>query len=200
MDEQRFDTLAKSIGALRSRRRVLTALSGAALAGALGLGSREAAAAIKPAAAKCSSDDQCASGTCIKYGTCKNKGNFTGKCRCACSAQDECPPDQTCSNKSGPIGACFPPCETAGVCNADNTADFKFCADNQRCMCLATDLTGTGPSCVQASVDCSTAQACNTTADCPLGQTCADYTNPCRCGKAKMCLNPCGVGRKIPQR
>src|SRR4051794_32083815 len=197
MDEQRFDTLAKSIGALRSRRRVLTALSGAALAGALGLGGREAVAVLKLANAKCSSDTQCASGKCIKYDTCKKDGNFTGKCRCACSDDFQCPSGQTCK-QPGPLGACFPECPSAGSCDAENHSNFEFCASNQRCMCLATDPTDISPSCVQASVDCLTVQACATTTGCPLGQACADYVNPCRCGKAKMCLNPCGVGRKIP--
>jgi hypothetical protein len=115
MDEQRFDTLAKSIGALRSRRRVLTALSGAAVAGGIGLGGRDAAAAPKPANAKCSSDTQCASGTCIRYGTCKKNGRLSGKCRCACSIDFQCPTGQTCSNQPNAVGACFPQCPTAGL-------------------------------------------------------------------------------------
>src|SRR5215213_8371122 len=173
MDEQRFDALAKSIGALRSRRRVVTALSGAAFAGVLGLGSREAAAALKPAAAKCSSDTQCASGTCIKYDTCKKRGKFTGKCRCACSATDGCPAGQTCSNLPNAVGACFPQCSSPSSC-----ASFTFCASKQRCLCLATD---TDPFCVQNAVDCATVEACTTTADCPVGQACANFGTVCRC-------------------
>jgi hypothetical protein len=199
MDEQRFDTLAKSIGALRSRRRMLTALSGTALAGALGLRGREAAAAPKPANAKCSSDTQCASGTCIKYDTCRKNGKFTGRCRCACTGTD-CPTGHTCSNPSGPLGACFPQCPQAGLCNPDFTSGFISCGSKKRCTCLATAPTDTGPACVQGGVVCDTVQGCTTTANCPLGQVCTDDVNACRCGKAKMCLNPCGVGLKTPQR
>jgi hypothetical protein len=192
MDGQRFDTLAKSIGALRSRRRVVTALSGAALAGALGLGGREAAAAPKPANAKCSSDTQCASGTCIRYDKCKKNGKFTGKCRCACSATNECPTGQTCSNQPDEVGACFPQCPSPGSC----ATEFIFCASKLRCMCVATDI---GPSCVNNGVVCSTVKACTTKADCPVGQACGDFVDACRCGEAQYCLNPCGVGEKIPQ-
>jgi hypothetical protein len=194
VDEQRFDTLARSIGAIRSRRSVITALSGAAVAGVLCLGSRETAAAPKPAGAKCGSDTQCASGTCIQYGKCKKNGKLTGKCRCACSATDVCPTAKTCSNQPNEIGACFSPCSSPGSC----ATGFARCNGRSDCACVATDID---PSCVGRSFFCSTVNDCTTTADCPVGQVCASLGGMCACDgtKAQLCLNPCGVGATEPQ-
>jgi hypothetical protein len=73
MDASRFDTLARSLGANRSRRSVLVALTGATLAGALGLVEPEVAAARKRASARCGSNAECASGLCLKYGPCQEE-------------------------------------------------------------------------------------------------------------------------------
>lgn len=48
MEDRRFDTLARSMGAIRSRRRLLAALTGAALTGTLSLDEREVTAAPSP--------------------------------------------------------------------------------------------------------------------------------------------------------
>ncbi len=103
MDASRFDTLARSLGAPRSRRGLLATLTGTVLTAALGLGGRQAAAARKPAGARCSSNAKCASGTCIKYGRCKTRnGTLTGKCRCACDNDTQCGAGRICRRR-----ACF---------------------------------------------------------------------------------------------
>ena len=186
MDEQRFDTLARSIGALRTRRSVLTALAAAAVAAAPGLGGREAAAALKRGGAKCSSGSQCASGACIQYDVCKKHGRLTGKCRCGCTTDDDCPSGKTCRN-----GACFRDCPTPTDCTGGQ--NFVTCNREGTCYCFSTDL---GPSCVTLQVLC-TENPCDTSEDCPQGQVCMTYA-PCCCGCEKFCTNPCGLGGNTP--
>ena len=187
MDEQRFDSLARSIGALRSRRRVLTVLPGAVLAGRLGLPAREAAAAPKPGDATCSRGSQCASGTCIKYGKCKKNGKLTGKCRCGCTDDSDCNTADVnvCRN-----GACFWGCSQGTVCPEGPRVRCTI-----DCDCWPTDL---GSSCMSATdINCDI--ACTTSDDCPIGQLCIDIGPTCgpQCAR-KFCVNPCGRGAKDP--
>jgi hypothetical protein len=186
MEDRRFDTLARSIWAIRSRRGVLAALTGAALAGTLGLDEREVAAAPKPANAKCNSDTQCASGTCIKYAKCKKHGKLTGKCRCSCSETALCPTDKTCRN-----GACFSDCSTPFACPGTGGGGC-----GRGCVCGATDL---GDSCTGDTVLCDGINSCATSADCPTGSVCLDLGGTCveDCFP-QLCANPCGQGFRLP--
>ena len=76
MDDRKFDELTRSLAGVASRRSVLKALSGGALAAAgtlLGVG--KAAAACRPANAICRKNEDCCSTTCLPAGA--------GRSRCA---------------------------------------------------------------------------------------------------------------------
>ena len=184
MDDRRFDSLVRSISAIRSRRRVLAVFTGSALGTALGLGAlREADAALKPADAKCSSDTQCASGTCITYGKCKKHGRLTDKCRCACDDDPECGTGRKCRNR-----ACFSSCSPAGTCGAD----YQECGTGN-CGCYTS--TDAEQNCVFTGRNtCSTAE-CTTETDCPVGYVCSVLEVPdldeCCGGKVRSCDAPC---------
>jgi hypothetical protein len=99
MDETQFDTLAEGLWPSGSRRRVLAALGGGALAGLLGRSSARADDALKSTGKKCTKDEQCQSGYCdrdeaAKHGTCQER--CTGDCTPpSCSTQIITgPPDQ----------------------------------------------------------------------------------------------------------
>ena len=183
MDDRRFDSLARSIGAIRSRRRVLAALTGAALAGTLSLDEREVSAAPKPADAKCSQDTECASGTCIRYGRCRKDGRLTGKCRCACDNDTECGTGRNCRHR-----ACFSSCPRAGTCDFD----LEPCGTG-RCGCY-TGADG-GLNCTFAGRNACLTAECTTAADCPVGYVCSviqasDMVSCCGV-KPRACHAPC---------
>jgi hypothetical protein len=187
LDSERFDGLVRAFNQARSRRQALRGLAGFA-AGAFALGGREAAAAAKPADAKCSSGSQCASGTCIRYGKCKKKsGKLTGMCRCACSETALCPTGKSCRNE-----ACFADCPTPIVCPEGEPV---FCNQEKGCQCWETDL---GPSCTSRDAYCGS-RGCTASADCPTGQVCQDNDPTCfeNCAP-NFCINPCGLGRNDP--
>jgi hypothetical protein len=182
MESSQFDTLARSIGKLRSRRTVVAALVSSALGGTLRLGHREAAAAPKPADAKCSSDTQCASGTCLKYGKCKKHGKLTGKCRCACAEDTECGTGRICRER-----ACFSQCLTGGTCGA-----FQPCSSGT-CGCFTS--TDADVVCVFTGPNTCLTDACTTEADCPDGYVCGIIqptgVDDCCEGKERTCMAPC---------
>jgi hypothetical protein len=182
MDDRRFDTLARSIGAIRSRRSVLATLTAAALAGKLGLDERAEAAAPKPSDAKCSSDAQCISGTCLKYGKCKKDGKLTGKCRCACDTHEDCGTDRLCRNR-----ACFSKCPLGGTCGA-----FQGCGSGN-CGCFET--TDADAACAFTGKNTCLTDACTTGDDCPDGYVCGVIepggSEDCCNGKERTCLAPC---------
>ena len=187
MDPTQFDRLTQRLAARFSRRSALGALTGSALGAALGLDTlREADAAPKPANAKCSSDSQCASGTCIKYGKCKKDGKLTGKCRCSCSEAALCPTGKNCQNE-----ACFGECSDPLTCSSGTGAGC-----GRDCACVATDL---GDSCVGGKVLCDGKNTCETSADCPTGSVCLNLGGTCigDC-PAQLCANPCGQGFRLP--
>ena len=185
MDDRRFDTLARSIGAIRSRRGVFATLTSAAIAGTLGLDERVEASNHKLADAKCSSDTQCTSGTCLKYGRCKKRnGRLTGKCRCACDTDPACGAGKVCRQR-----ACFNQCSTAGTCVA--TA-FQACGSGT-CGCFNT--TAPEPLCVFAGSTFCQTNTCTIDTDCPEGYVCSVIqlasTDACCAGKVRTCMAPC---------
>jgi hypothetical protein len=186
MDVSTFDRLARTLARAGTRRAALGGLL-APVGTALGLGLlREAAAAPKPANAKCSSDAQCASGTCIKYAKCKKNGKLTGKCRCSCSETALCPTGNSCRN-----GACFSECSSPFVCPRTGGGG---CGSG--CVCGATDL---GDSCIGSTVLCDGNNSCETSADCPTGSVCFDLGGTCVEGcPPLLCANPCGQGFRLP--
>jgi hypothetical protein len=186
MDASRFDTLARSLGAPRSRRGLLATLTGTVLTAALGLGGREAAAARKPAGARCSSNAKCASGTCIKYGRCKTRnGTLTGKCRCACDNDTQCGAGRICRRR-----ACFSECSPAGACGT-----FQPCASGA-CGCFNT--TAAEAVCLFQGEGACLTDTCTNTAECPVGYVCGvinpPTAGPCCGGKERTCLAPCEAG------
>ena len=188
MDDRRFDALTRWVDTSQSRRGVLRTLTGSTLGTALGLGVlREADAAIKPANAKCSSDTQCASGTCIQYGKCKKDGKLTGKCRCSCSETSLCPTDKSCQN-----GACFSDCTNPFTCPDRTTGG----GCGRGCVCGDTDL---GDFCLGNTILCDGNNTCATSADCPTGSVCLDLGGTCVKGcPEQLCANPCGQGFRLP--
>src|SRR4051794_14327326 len=63
LDSERFDRLVRSFGQPRSRRQTLRGLAGAAAAGALAVGGRDASAdGCKGTGKTCKKDSQCCSG------------------------------------------------------------------------------------------------------------------------------------------
>ncbi len=77
MDARRFEALMRAVGTVGTRRAVLGVLGGSALGLSLGLGAspREAQAGIpivncKIPGQKCSKDQKCCTGRCLKRGLC----------------------------------------------------------------------------------------------------------------------------------
>jgi hypothetical protein len=186
MDDRRFDTLARSIGVIRSRRTLLTTLSGAVLAGALGLVEPEVAAARKRASARCGSNAECASGRCLKYGPCKtSNGRLTGKCRCACTTDTQCGAGRICRKR-----ACFTQCSPSGACGS-----FQQCGSGA-CGCFNT--TTPEAVCVFVGENACLTDACTVHTDCPVGYVCGvlnpPTAGPCCGGKVRTCMAPCQAG------
>jgi hypothetical protein len=180
MDYRRFDTLARAIGAIRSRRAVLTTLTGSVLAGAVGLADREAVAAGKHADAKCSDNSECASGRCLKYGRCKKNGQLTGKCRCSCKNDTQCGTGRICRRR-----ACFSTCTASSICT-----NLHTCGGVGNCGCFST--TAQDTVCVYNQVICGTAD-CSLDTDCPAGYVCTVISAPgsSDCCTERACMPPC---------
>jgi hypothetical protein len=80
MDPRQFDTLAKSVAQLRTRRGLLRAVGlalGAGAVGAMAPNDSDAADSCRPRGAVCTGDQMCCSGTC-------DPPDATGRRRCGC--------------------------------------------------------------------------------------------------------------------
>lgn len=131
MDGARFDALAKTLAATRSRRSVVRGLA-AGIAGGLlaATGQHQAGAHVcRPAGATCLKDAQCCSGDC---------GLVTHRCRVTsaahCGSSSECIYPAVCCN---------------GLCNGD-----VQCCANTDCV---EGLSGCLGKCVAINDCCSTA-------------------------------------------
>ncbi len=153
MDADRFDTLARSLHALTTRRTALVAGVSAALATLLGM--ENAAGACKAQGAKCKKAGNCCSNYCRKFSKKKKK--------CWCKRLGE-----TCASAST---CCQIP---SMVCEELD----PFCADGNRC-CIPL---GSG-QCTQDCDCCGAATRCNGTGVCEScredGDECVDNEECC---------------------
>ena len=169
MDQERFDTLTRVLGAGISRRQTLTVL-GAALAGS---GLR----AVLPAQVAALSKKQ--------RRRCKQKGGSV------CSAGTK--RSQCCATKNGPDdpGTCV-----HGACSCDPTSTFSV--DNgcpvdanaepgERCGCHSNP-GGPGGVCADRNSACSET-VCTTDADCDLGSVC--FPGCAQGSEDGRCSTPC---------
>lgn len=104
MDGQKFDALARIVGATRSRRQVFGALGGGALAG---LGLRRASAApvgtldCTGTRQRCDRDDRCCGGgrfTCDRISRDCEKKSLRGENRCCGKKDARCADSCDCCN------------------------------------------------------------------------------------------------------
>ena len=185
VDARHFDDLIRSLAFDSSRRRLLAGLTGGLLAMlSLSRTSEEAAARSGKCKQACSLCEQCKKGKCkrkngrkrrtCKAGTCQPKATGTacgggtcinGGCATACGAPS---PPGNCSGASC-AGPTCPGGESCGTC--DTTTEGQVVCGDLR------------PSCQEF-------QACETTANCPLGSVCV--TNGCCAfvGKPNICVRP----------
>ncbi len=147
MDDVRFDALVKALGAQRSRRGVLGALAGGALA-AVGFGNTAEARRCRSVGNICAANGDCCSGFCGTEGPTRKT--------CHCAADRDCPggvcleeacclPDPqpvTCENQCGSqtnncqqsvdCGACC--VEPDGACGANGECCSHVCVNG---VCLS---------------------------------------------------------------
>jgi hypothetical protein len=126
MDGSRFDDLTKLLGAQRSRRGVLGALAGAALA-SLGLRSETEAAGCGQAGQRCGAKGCCGGTTCL-HGTCCANALVCGS---AC-----CPSGYQCQN-----GACVRSGNSGGTTGGCPTEQAN-CSGT--CVAIASDVNNCG--------------------------------------------------------
>jgi hypothetical protein len=203
MEGSRFDDLARSIGASRSRRQLFrTIVAGAAGSVATVIGMRRAGADggdpldstpggqadCSAFGAACAVDTECCGGFCI--------GGF-----CGCGLNTECPGADVCQD-----GVCVPAtcqgdnwCGSGQVC-CDGVCEMGECCDDLDCpgaeVCAAG---GDGSSaCVtvscSADVDCGTGQFC-CGGVCEIGACCSSGQLKCDDGACAECCgdDDCGA-------
>jgi hypothetical protein len=179
MDQERFDTLTRTVGAGMSRRGVLHTLSLGAAGGILAVLGNGTAAAKCPKAKRCGKGKHqacCKNGKTCNHGECVSPcaPDCTDKCGgvsdgCTGTCDDKCP-DEPCppyTIKSG--SECVFPCagDPCGPCNTDS--GFVQCVGNpDGTHICATNLTS------------NSTQNCDVNG-CPAGFTCyagggANYT------------------------
>lgn len=151
MDESRFDDLARILGARSTRRGVLAALTGAALA-SFGLGQRGVAAdkagLCRSVGNACKNHKDCCSGECV------NEGH--GRKICHCASPADCPSS---------ANACVSPlCQTDGSCGVGVNLGGA-CNDGDACttgdVCQPDgSCQGTPLICPPAPNECFTAGSC----------------------------------------
>jgi hypothetical protein len=212
MDADWFDTLARSLTAVGSRRRALTAAFAGSL-GLLGLSHPDGSAAggaCKPACSECQT---CKKGKChktkhgkvCKKGTCQAKaesiGCSTGRCQggscVAATGGNGCPEGQKpCGPACILAGQCCTStdCPTGTTCCShlctDTTTDPRHCGDCITICSVGTTCAG-GRCCTARGDDCTPADQCCGTDRCSV-----DLPNTtCEaCSVAGCEHNPCCPG------
>ena len=150
MDADRFDAWTLALTAAHSRRALVRALVGGALAAGLGLaGGREAGAAPLRAAHKpCSQDGQCNGGLCYRRGRCSKGGKLTGLCRCGCTGVNPCPGDLFCCGQGDKIPVCA--VLDGGACANDTDCCNGLCRGGICCRAIGA---ACGPGKVCCTID-----------------------------------------------
>jgi hypothetical protein len=192
MDGSRFDDLAKSFGAQRTRRGMLGALAGAALA-AVGFGKAASARTCRSVGNACSTNGDCCSANCVTEGRTRKICRCTADRDCpggVCLAGDCCIPpadDVTCAGLCGPqTNNCGQPVACAPCC----TPTAQSCQTNGQC-CSGVCAAG---SCAGGAV--ADGGACDEDGDCLNRHCCAGVcrtldTDPGNCG---ACGAVCRIG------
>jgi hypothetical protein len=162
MDGSRFDHLARSLAATRSRRSALGALAGAALA-SLGLAAASART-CRLVGNTCAANGDCCSGNCVTEGRTRKI--------CRCSSPADCPAGDQCHTATCTGGQCGlqvtadatcddgDPCTTGDVCQANGTCAGtpKNCDDGNAC--LASSCDPVSGQCVRTSISCDDGDDC----------------------------------------
>ncbi len=184
MDDQHFDSLARSLASGRSRRTAVRLLAGGALGALLtALGLEEAGAACVRVGRRCETGRQCCTKRCVR-GRCACPRGTTrcgrrccpagqtcqnGACVAACAGED---PTVTCAaNGCGPKTNSCNQTVDCGTCQGDLTCQNGFCA-------CPNGLTACSTNCVDTNTNrnhcggCD--QACSSTQVCELGVCKAD--------------------------
>jgi hypothetical protein len=164
MDGSRFDDLVKSFGRARSRRSMLGALAGAALAAA-GLGQAEATGRKRSVGNACATNSDCASNLCVqetrtrKICHCRSAGDcpaVSGQCQTGA-----CLPSGYCGASVNAGADCDDPnpCHENGVCQADGSCLGApiDCDDNNAC---TNDVCDAATGCVHVTIDCDDNNLC----------------------------------------
>jgi len=188
MDDQRFDTLARTVVSRPSRRALARAARGALLGALLaGRGGAEAATCQRKNKPCGGDDGRCCDGLKCCNGTCRDLDRDKRNCgRCG----TRCRGGTTCLN-----GGCFGP----GICPptpkyCDAFGDSTLCSDADTCFCTTT---GAGRTvCLQDQPFCTTGLTrCRTNDDCRDGRICVDVSDCCADDPlpagARTCLRPC---------
>jgi hypothetical protein len=180
MDGPRFDQLLRRAMTASSRRFMLRALGGGALAAALGRFEPAAAATCNRKGDRCGAGE----GACCKDLKCCRNAAGAGRCRSLGNDPINC---GACGARCPAGAACL-----HGTCTCDPFANL--CPDevNGQCTCGAVrageDFIA---ACVSRNSACDLDRPCEVNADCPLGSVCllgcSDPPDP----QPKRCSNPC---------
>lgn len=159
-DGSRFDALTKSLSVPGTRRRLIGALA-AGMLGMVGL-RRSDAAACRPVGTICREHANCCSGLC-------GPNDATGRRRCACRADGDCPPPAVCHAVACQNGDCAvsivadgTPCSLRG--GGQGTCKGGACVAPTTTTSTTTSTTTTAapPSICPTGGDfCSTTTFCN---------------------------------------
>jgi hypothetical protein len=194
MDDRRFDELTRTLAGVSSRRSVLKALSGGALAAAGTLIGVNRAGACRPVTSICRKNGDCCSNNC-------GPRDITGRQRCACpsgqtlcdgackGAADFASDVQNCGSCDNVCGAdpCFSATCTDGVCgqtpvvcgaNATCSGGACACDGGQTALCPNGDCCPVGQVCNSGNIctgtqdlgsSCMTDTVCASNLCCPAG-------------------------------
>jgi hypothetical protein len=203
MDDARFDTLAKTLSAGRTRRSLARLVAGLGLGAAVASAdSEEAAAALLNGGFPCTSGSQCKTGKCLSNGTCScSRANptcraprnrckkatcefSTGRCITTNRARGA-----TCQGDGNPCTRDI--CDGNGNCihpkKPDGTACGSGTCQGGVCVCGATTCASGQVCCPDKRCGrrcCANGRACSTTCCGPDGNNyCCDASRPvCICG------------------
>jgi hypothetical protein len=131
MNSDRFDAWTVVVASVSSRRAALRAAAAGAFAAALGTTRVRRVSAATDADQKCSQDSDCDSGVCFTAGKCKKNGKLTGKCRCGCDTDGDCPAGKDCCPLFPGVKRCLTGADQA--CKFDTDCCNALCQDGVCC-------------------------------------------------------------------
>lgn len=179
MDGTRFDSLVRTVATASSRRVMLKALGGGALAAALGLGGPSGAAACNRKGARCGRGE----GGCCDGLRCCTNGRGDGRCRALLNDPDNC-------------GACGSRCPTGATCVHGTCSCDPFnnqCPNEVDGQCTCGAVVSAGgflAACADRNSACDLDRPCAGNADCPPRSVClrgcreaTDPDGPNRCSR-----------------